>query len=717
MQPIMNKIYASFLILFLSFTCFSFPSNASAEEQFFPVERAPSQTIVQENVFHQKSVDAISWIYANQGAPIELTASSSPLIAYQLEIIGEDDYRVIMRLNGQEVDAQYDRSKKLVTFQTNNLSGSQHVSVALEYRGKVYELTTWSFTVDPSPVDPFKNQNLTLLSTIQDEAITQMNRYRTALDLPIFTQENSLQQAAQAHSNYLVANGMDGHTQEDPSGIGYTGSSPTHRGHYFGFPSGVGEGIVYEKNTGFLGIDELIDAPYHRMSIINPKNTFAGIGYNQRGDLVVNYGADTSQSTDLVLYPYDQQTDAKVSWYVAENPNPLRFWDLDRIHVGYPISYAYFPEQSNDQLIVTNLSLKDSQNRDVPFYDVTPERDNHAKHHVFLIPKSPLKPGETYAVNVQAFAKDQSNNTRDISKSWSFTTASEIDIQDIYFMKNQSNEFLRIAYNSGYDPNAIVRLTKNDEHYIRLEGNKQWSLKPIGTGDYTLTIESPLFNVTKEIPVAITKNKQPRFDQDGDWLVSFNDMPPNPPIDSISIAPITNLSTEITGEAAPNATVVMEESGSVIDTVTASQDGIFTFPTQQFPIGTELQFYAMATTGDKSETISIVVTDVIGLGGYTNWTPSQTVPKTKDWTIRFNKEVDPTTVNHTNFHVQYNQKKIKDIDIVLNADKKSVTVKAPKNGYEEGKIYFLYIENNILTKSGKSLSQPIKFQFTVPVEK
>lgn len=718
MQRIMKKIYASFLILLLSFTCFSLPSSASAEKQFFPVERAPSQTVVQENVFHQKSVDAISWIYANQGAPSELTASSSPLIAYQLEVIGEDDYRVIMRLNGQEVNAQYDRSQKLVTFQTNNLSGSQHVSVALEYRGKVYELTTWGFTVDPSPVDPFKNQNLTLLSTIQDEAITQMNRYRTALGLPIFTQTNSLQKAAQAHSNYLVANGMGGHTQEDPSGIGYTGSGPTHRGHYFGFPGGVGEGIVYEKNTGFLGIDELIDAPYHRLSIINPKNTFAGIGYNQRGDLVVNYGtmSHTEQTTDVFLYPYDNQNDAKTSWYVAENPNPLRFWGLDRIHVGYPISYAFFPETSSEQLLVTSLSLKDHNNREVPFYDITPERDDHAKRHVFLIPKDPLTPGETYSVNVTAFAKDQSNNTRDISKSWSFTTASEIDIQNIYFIKNQSNEFLQIAYNSGYDPNAIVRLKKNKEDYIRLEGNKQWSLKPIVTGDYTLTIESSLFNITKEIPVTITKNTQPRFDQDGDWLVSFNKMPPNPSIDSISIEPITNLSTEIIGKAVPHATIVMEADGHVLDTATASQDGTFIFPTQQFPIGTELKFYATNTTGDKSETISTVVTDVTGLDGYTNWTPSQTVPKTKDWTIRFNKEIDPTTVNQANFHVQYNRNTINDIDIVLNADKKSVTVKAPKDGYDEGKTYFLYIESDILTRSGKSLSQPIKFKFTVPME-
>lgn len=714
---LMKKTYLLFLSFVMGLLHFLIPSTTFAEDSL-PIERAPSQAEVIEDTFYQNSVDAISWIYERQGNPSELTASSSPVIAYKIEVKGDADYRVVMRLNGEEVDAKYDKIAGLVTYQTTNLTGSQQVSIAIEVYNQTYELTSWRFAVDPTPIEPFENQDLTLLSTIQDESITQMNHYRTALSLPGFTVSNPLQKAAQAHSNYLSINQVSGHAQS-PSGIGYVGSNPLARGNYFGYLGSVGEGITYEKRKGSLGIEDLMDAPYHRLSIIHPKNTFAGVGYNNQGGLVVNYGAmsDTEQTADVVLYPYNKQNDAKVSWYAAENPNPLRFWGLDRIHVGYPISYAYFPEENDDELVVTNLSLKDSQNRDLPFYDVTPERDDYAKHHVFLIPKSPLKPGETYTVNVEAFAKDNSNNQRDISKEWSFTTAPSIDVQDIYFTKSQKTNFLHLAYHSGEDPDATIQVKKNHELYLEVKDKQQWTHKAIVAGNYTLSIESPLFHTTKEIPITIDKNHHPRFDRDGDWQVSLNEELPPPSIDEISVEPITNLSKEIVGQAAPNATVTMEVNGKLIASATASQDGLFSFPIQQLSVGTELQFYARNTAGEKSETISTIVTDVTGLDGYTNWTPSQTVPKTKDWTIHFNKEIDPTTVNHSNFHLQYNRQKINDIDLVLNNDKKSVTVKAPKDGYDAGKTYFLYIEYDILTRSGQSLSRPIKFEFTVPMEK
>lgn len=713
----MKKTHASFIILLMIFIYIAMSSVTSAKD-LLPIERTPSLAEQSEEVFFRKHVDSISWIYERQGKPSEMIASPSPLISYRVEVMGNADYRIIMHLNGQEVAAHYDRSTGRVTYQTQNLTGQHHVSIALEVYNQTYDLASWHFTVDPFPVNPFKNQRQSLLATIQEESIIQMNQYRAALSLPYFIASDSLQKAAQAHSNYLSENNVTGHT-ESPGGIGYVGSTPTARGDYFGYLGSVGEGITYEKKTGALGIDELMDAPYHRLSIIDPKSTFAGIGYNNRGDIVVNYGAmpGTEQATDVVLYPYNNQTDAKVSWFVAENPNPLRFWGLNRIHVGYPISYAYFPKQHGDQLIVTNLSLKDSQNDEVPFYDVTPNRETHGNHHVFLIPKSPLTPGETYIVSVQAYARDQAGQSRDISRDWSFQTAEDIDVQDIYFTKSNTTNFLHVSYNSGEDPNSVIQMERNGTVYIERKNNLQWTRNQVVAGDYTITIESPLFNTTKEVPITVEENTQPRFDKDGDWHVSFHQetpMPPAPTLDLIAIEPITNLSKEVMGKATPGVIIVMTANGNILDTTVVSQDGTFQFPLPEPITGTELQFYAKDQNGDKGIIISVDVMDVIGLSGYDNWEPQpKPVPKTKEWTIRFSKEVDPATVNAMNFHVQYNQQKVQDIEIVLNADKKSVTVKAPEKGYDEEKTYFLYIENHVQSTDGKSLSKPIKLQFSI----
>lgn len=97
------------------------------------------------------------------------------------------------------------------------------------------------------------------------------------------------------------------------------------------FDGGAGEGITYGKKTGGLGIDDLMDAPYHRLSIIDPRNYLAGTGYNDRGDIVVNYGSSRSEETrsKVVLYPFN----CAETWYRLFLRQLHFFFDL--LHLFY----------------------------------------------------------------------------------------------------------------------------------------------------------------------------------------------------------------------------------------------------------------------------------------------------------------------------------------------------------------------------------------------
>lgn len=658
------------------------------------------------------NTDSISWYFENKGKPSGVTSINTPFITHRVIITGDEPYKLRMLLDGVQVNADYDRNTGILSYQTGKLAGKHIVAVEIEVYGKTYHFTSWEFLIDPTPVDPFIGTNHLLLSTIQQETVTRMNGYRNALSLPMFSVSESLQKAAQAHSNYLSAYPSAGH-KETPNTPGFTGENPWDRSAYFGFMGSVGEGITYQKETGALGVDDLMDAPYHRLSIIDPENTLAGVGYNDRGDITIKYGdlVSPTESEKIVLYPYHQQMDAKVSWYVAENPNPLRFWGIDKEFVGYPISYAYFPNDREEVLNVTSLSLTNRQGEAVAFYDVTPERETEGKHHVFLIPKSPLKPGETYHVQVKAFVENAKGQQVDVSRSWSFKTSLHIDVQDLYFMKSGNMNFIRAALNSGEDPNAKIKVEQNGQLYIEGEKTKQWSYKEITAGDYIVAIESPLFNVRKEIPVTIQPNDTPRRIGSGDWKIIMKEDISD--LKAPIIESITNVSTVVKGQAKAGTTVSMKLSNGEVRTAVVSANGQFTIPINAQNYDTVLEFFVSNHQGVTSEITKVLVMDVVGQSHYIDWTPEQTVEKEKDWTIRFNQEIDLTTVNENTIYVHQNRKKVEDIEILVNADGKSLTVKAPRANYQVGQTYFLYIEDQVKSKKDQSISKPIKFKFMI----
>lgn len=110
---------------------------------------------------------------------------------------------------------------------------------------------------------------------------------------------------------------------------------------------------------------------------------------------------------------------------------------------------------------------------------------------------------------------------------------------------------------------------------------------------------------------------------------------------------------------------------------------------------------------DKSISISEI---------YKEWESKQNVSINKVWTVKFNYELDETTISNENIFIQHNQQNIEGIKISLNEDKKSVKVEAPVEGYKKGEKYILYIEKGIKSVTGKTLNTPVKFKFTIEQE-
>lgn len=88
------------------------------------------------------------------------------------------------------------------------------------------------------------------------------------------------------------------------------------------------------------------------------------------------------------------------------------------------------------------------------------------------------------------------------------------------------------------------------------------------------------------------------------------------------------------------------------------------------------------------------------------------VNNNKSWVIKFNKELDNSTIDNSKFVVTDEGGQQIAVNVTIGADEKSVIV-SPKNEYGFGKTYNLFIKDGIKSKSKNSLTKTAKMQFTV----
>lgn len=428
------------------------------------------------------------------------TIDTTPTI--ELRIVAPDHLQLSwmkLEINGSEVDAYFDSLNQTLSYKpTSSLApGRYELKFHYQFNGFQEQYTTTSFEIVKPFYDPFNGKDRSLLAKQEAEALAKLNEYRSALGLPLFTINEKLTKAAQAHSNYHLANNVTGHEQVQGK-ANFTGTKFYDRTTLFGYFGSVSEGISYEKSDVQLAIKELFDAPYHRLPILNPNYLEVGIGYNYeltgKNSTVVNYGT-TKGSTDhsLIVYPYDGQQDAKVSWYVNESPNPLRFYGLEKIYVGYPIVLSIHDEET-EELKIESASLVDSKGNAVPFYQVDSSLETDRLTHLFLLPKNRLAFGETYTVTVTG-KRITANEIVPFSKKWTFKTKNDIEISALtsHFSSSGKMEYIDIDFANGDFENVSYRLLDGQREVISFNGATNSFTGTLENGQFKLEIVSPSF--------------------------------------------------------------------------------------------------------------------------------------------------------------------------------------------------------------------------------
>lgn len=88
------------------------------------------------------------------------------------------------------------------------------------------------------------------------------------------------------------------------------------------------------------------------------------------------------------------------------------------------------------------------------------------------------------------------------------------------------------------------------------------------------------------------------------------------------------------------------------------------------------------------------------------------VAQNKNWTVKFNKELNASTVTKGNIEVLNSSGQTVPVTLSLNSDNMSINV-SPDSNYEQGQTYTLCVEKSVCSESNCELPKEVRMNFTI----
>ncbi|HEY8807516.1 MAG TPA: CAP domain-containing protein [Candidatus Limnocylindria bacterium] len=275
-------------------------------------------------------------------------------------------------------------------------------------------LTLSSMSLNARSADAFSTTNANAAqSAVQADMLQTLNDHRFSVGAPTIGADARVNAAAQNHANYSSANGYMGHYET--SGLPYyTGYSARDRLIATGWSTSFVSEVATGGSSGVAGVNQLWDAPYHRLGMMHPNSVSTGWGYSiigSRGSTVGDFVYDFSgRPVNYVRSPAAGQGGIPTSWSGQESPNPLPAGTSGP--VGYPIMIVYSAAQSVTMRAAEVVAPDGSR---LPIY-YAPQQFEY--DYQVIVPQKPLAAGTTYHVRF-----DINVNGVMATNEWDFTTA------------------------------------------------------------------------------------------------------------------------------------------------------------------------------------------------------------------------------------------------------------------------------------------------------
>ncbi len=242
------------------------------------------------------------------------------------------------------------------------------------------------------------------------------NQLRSVSGSPTLGADPRVVSAAQHHADYDALNGVVGHYET--AGLpGYTGYAPRDRVAGAGLVASFVSEVATGGNGALAGVQQLWDAPYHRLGLMHPNATTLGWGHSSlsgRESTVADIVYDFSfRAVDFARSPASGQANVPTSWSGNESPSPLPSGATRP--VGYPIMVVYSGAQTVDMRAAEIVAPDGSR---VPIYYAPQQFE---RDYQVIVPQQPLAAGTRYHLRF-----DITVNGTYVTNEWDFGTVGAV---------------------------------------------------------------------------------------------------------------------------------------------------------------------------------------------------------------------------------------------------------------------------------------------------
>ena len=272
-------------------------------------------------------------------------------------------------------------------------------------------------------------------------AFDRLNEIRLSAGLGMLAQDTALDQAAQAHADWIIANDSFTHDETD----GTTGFSGVHwwdRDEALGYVPLGGDEVMVGPELGAQGVDVLVNTVYHRAAMLAFEPVDVGVGWSGSVassismPLVIDMtrpGMDTVRGLGqtaqvaihgVAIWPLDGAREVALRLGL-EVPDPVPAQDVSSLGTPVSITLDRMKTISTTMFVLSEAST----GTPVPSQLLTACDDPNSLipgSFVALVPLRALEPSTTYQVSYSGSAVAfPSGATEALVRTWSFTTAAQ----------------------------------------------------------------------------------------------------------------------------------------------------------------------------------------------------------------------------------------------------------------------------------------------------
>ena len=269
-------------------------------------------------------------------------------------------------------------------------------------------------------------------------AFNRLNEIRLSAGLGMVAQNTAMDQAAQAHAEWMIANDVLSH--EEVAGTpGFTGENYARRDEHFGYVPVEGGEVMASGAHGDTGVDALVNMVYHRSLILAFEPVDVGIGWSGAisAHVVTPLVIDaTRPGTDPVrglgqvaqssirgaaCWPIDGARDVPLIMGL-EIPSPVPAQNV--LTLGTPVSVTV---ERLKTISSTQFTLTNSATGAVVTTQLLTNKNDPSglvpESYIAVVPLAPLAANTTYRVDfIGSTIEFFTGAVESVIRTWSFTT-------------------------------------------------------------------------------------------------------------------------------------------------------------------------------------------------------------------------------------------------------------------------------------------------------